>query len=106
MMNLLESYLKVWTFVNHFVKDAEEIVTNSKFWVFGFSGPVGLLYYEVDFGWGMPLLVSGAMRLSNTSTFVDTSDTKGVDAWTGLPNNHMPKFEQDLGILACAFSIL
>lgn len=51
-------------------------------------------------------MVTGVMRLSNTATFVDTSDTKGIGAWTGLPNNHMPKFEQDLGILACAFSIL
>lgn len=58
----------MWISVNHFVKDAEEIVTNSKFWVFGFSGPVGLPYYEVDFGWGMPLLVTGVLRLSNTGT--------------------------------------
>ncbi|ESR56361.1 hypothetical protein CICLE_v10023671mg [Citrus x clementina] len=97
-------------FVNQYKEAVEELLkdgtnnnnTTNSVRMFGFSGPIGLQYYGIDFGWGKPLWVTTVMRLNNVAMLLDTCDGKGVEAWVGLPINDMSKFEQDLGILAYA----
>lgn len=88
-------------FVKHFQKAVEGFV-KSEIRLFGFSGPIGLPYYEIDFGWGKPVWFTTVMRLNNIAMLLDTRDGKGVEAWVGLPQNDMLKFEQDHGILTYA----
>ncbi|KDO46444.1 hypothetical protein CISIN_1g037811mg [Citrus sinensis] len=96
-------------FVNQYKEAVEELLkdgtnndTTNSVRLFGFSGPMGLQFYEIDFGWGKPVWVTSAMRMHNTAMLLDTRDGKGVEAWVGLPINDMPKLEQDPGILTYA----
>ncbi|KAK9206024.1 hypothetical protein WN943_016295 [Citrus x changshan-huyou] len=96
-------------FVNQYKEAVEELLkngtnndTSNSVRLFGFSGPIGLQYYEIDFGWGKPVWVTSAMRMHNTAMLLDTRDGKGVEAWVGLPINDMPKLEQDPDILTYA----
>ncbi|ESR56362.1 hypothetical protein CICLE_v10020052mg [Citrus x clementina] len=88
--------------VKELLKDGPNNDTTNSVRLFGFSGPIGLQYYEIDFGWGKPVWVTSAMRMHNTAMLLDTRDGKGVEAWVGLPINDMPKLEQDPGILTYA----
>ncbi|KAK9201043.1 hypothetical protein WN944_016244 [Citrus x changshan-huyou] len=90
-------------FVNQYKEAVEEILMGDNgVRLFGFTGVIGLPFYEPDFGWGKPVWSTTAMSLNNIAVLLGTRDGKGVEAWVGLPINDMPKFEQDPGILTYA----
>ncbi|XP_050221707.1 salutaridinol 7-O-acetyltransferase-like [Mercurialis annua] len=51
-------------------------------------------FYESDFGWGKPVWVTPAM-ISRGVFLLDTKDGHGIEAWIGLPEEIMAKFEKD-----------
>ncbi|XP_028080256.1 BAHD acyltransferase BIA1-like [Camellia sinensis] len=66
-------------------------------------------FYESDFGWGKPTWVSIAPMSPGTSgnppsvtTFLDTKDGRGIEAWVTLAPEDMPLFETNPDLLAFA----
>ncbi|XVE62596.1 hypothetical protein DITRI_Ditri06bG0131000 [Diplodiscus trichospermus] len=59
-------------------------------------------FYEIDFGWGKPILYQSGLKIYRLGYFLDTSDGDGIEAWITLSKAEMAKLEQRPGILAYA----
>ncbi|CAI9767487.1 unnamed protein product [Fraxinus pennsylvanica] len=52
--------------------------------------------YEVDFGWGKPMLASVAnVPIKNLVTLMNSKESVGIEAWVHLDEKDMSHFEQD-----------
>lgn len=89
-------------YFNFLKRTGEEARKGSNVTVFGFSSWCNFPFYETDFGWGKPLWLSPALKLNRVAIFLDTKDGEGIEAWIGLSEEDMVKFEQDPGILTYA----
>ncbi|XP_073266308.1 epi-neemfruitin B synthase L1AT [Populus alba] len=89
-------------YFNLLKRTGEEARKGSNLTVFGFSSWCNFPFYETDFGWGKPLWLSPALKLNRVAIFLDTKDGEGIEAWIGLSEEDMVKFEQDPGILTYA----
>lgn len=89
-------------YFNLLKRAGEEARKGSNLTVFGFSSWCNFPFYETDFGWGKPLWLSAALKLNKVAIFLDTKDGEGIEAWIGLSEEDMVKFEQDPGILTYA----
>ncbi|XVF06574.1 hypothetical protein REPUB_Repub06bG0061000 [Reevesia pubescens] len=87
-------------FDNFMEKAYEEYEKNPKIGVFYFTSWCRFPFYETDFGFGKPMWVEGALRVSRIACFLDTSDGEGIEAWITLSKEEMAKLEQQPGILA------
>ncbi|XP_022878954.1 pelargonidin 3-O-(6-caffeoylglucoside) 5-O-(6-O-malonylglucoside) 4'''-malonyltransferase-like [Olea europaea var. sylvestris] len=53
-------------------------------------------FYEVDFGWGKPILASVAdVPIKNLVTLLNSKESGGIEAWVHLDEKDMSYFEQD-----------
>ncbi|CAA2956677.1 pelargonidin 3-O-(6-caffeoylglucoside) 5-O-(6-O-malonylglucoside) 4 -malonyltransferase-like [Olea europaea subsp. europaea] len=53
-------------------------------------------FYEVDFGWGKPMLASVAdVPIKNLVTLLNSKGSSGIEAWVHLDEKDMSYFEQD-----------
>ncbi|KAG4126858.1 hypothetical protein ERO13_D10G181500v2 [Gossypium hirsutum] len=68
---------------------------------FGFTSLCRLPMYEADFGWGKPIWASSVDRqIKNVTTFMDTINGDGIEAWIALNEEEMAKFDCDEELLA------
>lgn len=58
--------------------------------------------YGTDFGWGKPIWVSPGEPVNDVVVLIDTKDGEGIEAWIGLCNEDMAKFEKNPSICAYA----
>ncbi|KAJ4718873.1 Transferase [Melia azedarach] len=93
--NVVDQY-KTNTHVSGLVKG----LANST--VIHFSDISRLPFYEADFGWGKPTLLSFVSLHHKVACLMPTSDGVGVEAIIILPKEEMAKFEQDPEFLSYA----
>ncbi|KAJ4718858.1 vinorine synthase-like [Melia azedarach] len=70
--------------------------------VIHFSDISRMPFYEADFGWGKPILVSLVSLNVKAVCLLPTSDGVGVEAFIVLTKEEMAKFEQDPEFLSYA----
>ncbi|XP_062000305.1 acyltransferase Pun1-like [Rosa rugosa] len=58
--------------------------------------------YEVDFGWGKPIWVTGQSNQKNVFALFDTKRGDGIEAWVTLDEEEMAIFETDEELLSFA----
>ncbi|RWR97793.1 vinorine synthase-like protein [Cinnamomum micranthum f. kanehirae] len=61
--------------------------------------------YEMDFGWGKPVWISGSIPVKNAVLFLDGSGGDGMEAWVTLVEDEMEKLKSDpelLSFFTCA----
>ncbi|KAJ4719029.1 Transferase [Melia azedarach] len=63
--------------------------------VINFSDMSRMPFYEADFGWGKPTLLSFIPLSAKIACLMPTNDGVGVEAFITLPKKEMAKFEQD-----------
>ncbi|WOG84873.1 hypothetical protein DCAR_0104058 [Daucus carota subsp. sativus] len=61
-------------------------------------------FYETDFGFGKPSWYGTCLNYINSAILMDTSDSKGIEAWVTLDVEDMEKLEQNSEFLSC-FSV-
>ncbi|KAF8019575.1 hypothetical protein BT93_G0304 [Corymbia citriodora subsp. variegata] len=64
-----------------------------------FSSWCGFPFYDIDFGWGKPDLVSNTCMPVRMVFLIDSKSEGGIDAWINLSQEEKPLFEQDLDIV-------
>lgn len=62
----------------------------------------GMSFYEVDFGWGVPVWVAPDSVDKTQVVLMDAKDGEGVEAWVTLPETDMAAFEHDDELLVFA----
>ncbi|KAL0360408.1 UNVERIFIED_CONTAM: (13S,14R)-1,13-dihydroxy-N-methylcanadine 13-O-acetyltransferase AT1 [Sesamum radiatum] len=73
-----------------------------------FSSWCKIGFYEVDFGWGRPVWVSGFVSgdsdtvLPNSATLVETRSGDGMEAWVILDDRYAAAFQKNEELLLCA----
>ncbi|KAK8333425.1 hypothetical protein V6Z12_A10G201600 [Gossypium hirsutum] len=68
---------------------------------FSFTSLCRFPMYEADFGWGKPIWASSVDRqIKNITTFMDTINGDGIEAWIALNVEEMAKFDCDEELLA------
>ncbi|KAI3464703.1 hypothetical protein Pfo_021366 [Paulownia fortunei] len=76
---------------------------------FAFSSWAKIGLYDIDFGWGKPVWLSGFVSgdsdsvLPNSATLMETRSGDGIEAWMILDEKYVASFEnnEDLQIYAC-----
>lgn len=89
------------------IRDRLKLISNKSEEVgnFAVSSWCRFPFYEVDFGWGKPVLVGNCLNYINSAVLMDTSDGKGMEAWIGLSEGDMDKLEQNTEFLSyCSLS--
>ncbi|KAJ4718867.1 Transferase [Melia azedarach] len=78
---------------NMHVDGVDKGLANSK--VINFSDISRMPFYEADFGWGKPTLLSFIPLGIKVACLMPSSDGVGVEAFITLPKKEMAKFERD-----------
>nr|UQZ09635.1 acetyltransferase [Strychnos sp.] len=83
--------------------ESQKLSDGDNFDCFIFSSLCRSPFYEVDFGWGRPVLVYVPnCPFKNTFFLIDTPTQDGIEALVTLEENVMQIFENDEGLLAFA----
>ncbi|CAL5390465.1 unnamed protein product [Camellia sinensis] len=100
--NRREAYLKE-------VREIMELQFSEEVEMYGHTSWCRSPFHESDFGWGKPTWVSIALMSPERSgiplgltTFLDTKDGQGVEAWVTLTPGDIPLFETNPDLLAFA----
>ncbi|KAK3420661.1 hypothetical protein EUGRSUZ_G01520 [Eucalyptus grandis] len=96
IVNKQEFCLTVGNSIAEFVKVAS---SNEVYTIF-FSSWCRFGLYEIDFGWGRPVLVSNISLNLRSVFLIDDEEGKGIDAWTTTTGDEMILLKQDPDILA------
>lgn len=95
-----DGYKKAMDFPMALIKKSKEKEASA----FVFSSWCKFGYYNVDFGWGKPQLVSPAqIPLKNLFFFLDQKEGDGVEVWATMEAEDIIKFEQDQELLSYVY---
>ncbi|KAK3420827.1 LOW QUALITY PROTEIN: hypothetical protein EUGRSUZ_G00511 [Eucalyptus grandis] len=86
--------------VGNSIAEFVKVASSSEVFTIPFSSWCRFGLYEIDFGWGRPVLVSNISLNLRSVFLIDDEEGKGIDAWTTTTGDEMILLKQDPDILA------
>ncbi|XP_056159352.1 acetyl-CoA-benzylalcohol acetyltransferase-like [Syzygium oleosum] len=86
--------------VKEFAREYKERVNSDEDNVVDFTSWCGFPFYDIDFGWGKPDLVSNAGNPVRKIVLIDSKSEGGIDAWIIVGQEEKVLLEQDPDIVA------
>ncbi|KAK3420662.1 hypothetical protein EUGRSUZ_G01521 [Eucalyptus grandis] len=86
--------------VGNSIAEFVKVASSSEVFTISFSSWCRFGLYEIDFGWGRPVLVSNISLNLRSVFLIDDEEGKGIDAWTTTTGDEMILLKQDPDILA------
>ncbi|KAL3730612.1 hypothetical protein ACJRO7_027611 [Eucalyptus globulus] len=85
--------------VGNSIAEFVKVASSSEVFTIPFSSWCRFGLYEIDFGWGRPVLVSNISLNLRSVFLIDDEEGKGIDAWTTTTGDEMILLKQDPDIL-------
>ncbi|KAK2632176.1 hypothetical protein EUGRSUZ_L01904 [Eucalyptus grandis] len=86
--------------VGNSIAELVKVASSSEVFTISFSSWCRFGLYEIDFGWGRPVLVSNISLNLRSIFLIDDEESKTIDAWITTTGDEMILLKQDPDILA------